>query len=91
MFASNSSHLVVLAGCDKRRKMAVVHYKFKNSVNYDSITFDGLSISLRDLKTSILKKKKMRAEDTDLQVINAQTGEGIEFCLKFQAIFPWLL
>jgi hypothetical protein len=56
--------------------MAVVHYKFKNSVEYDSLTFDGLSISLKDLKLGIMKKKKMRAEDNDLQVVNAQTGEG---------------
>ena len=56
--------------------MAVVHYKFKNSVEYDSLTFDGLSISLKDLKVGIMKKKKMRAEDNDLQVVNAQTGEG---------------
>lgn len=56
--------------------MAVVHYKFKNSMEYDSLKFDGLAISLRDLKHGILHKKKMKAEDTDLQVVNAQTGEG---------------
>ncbi|XP_052817872.1 E3 ubiquitin-protein ligase RBBP6-like [Mya arenaria] len=55
--------------------MAVVHYKFKNSVEYDSVTFDGLAISLRDLKQSIMRKKNMRPEDIDLQVINAQNGE----------------
>jgi len=56
--------------------MAVVHYKFKNSMEYDSLKFDGLNISLRDLKHGILHKKKMKSEDTDLQVVNAQTREG---------------
>ncbi|WAQ95660.1 RBBP6-like protein [Mya arenaria] len=46
-----------------------------NSVEYDSVTFDGLAISLRDLKQSIMRKKNMRPEDIDLQVINAQNGE----------------
>jgi len=60
--------------------MAVVHYKFKNSrVGYDSITFDGLAISLRDLKQDILRKKSLKADEVDLQVENAQTGEGTRF------------
>lgn len=65
--------------------MAIVHYKFKNSVEHDSLKFDGLAISLRDLKQGILHKKKMKAEDTDLQVVNAQTGEG-----KFKNIYKLL-
>ena len=45
-------------------------------MEYDSLKFDGLNISLRDLKHGILHKKKMKSEDTDLQVVNAQTREG---------------
>ena len=56
--------------------MSVVHYKFKNSLEYDSVTFDGLAISLADLKKAVMFKKRMRAGDTDLQVINAQSNEG---------------
>ena len=56
--------------------MSVVHYKFKNSLEYDSVTFDGLAISLADLKKAIMFKKRMRPGDTDLQVVNAQSHEG---------------
>lgn len=55
--------------------MSVVHFKFKNSLEYDSVTFDGLAISLSDLKKAVMFKKRMRPSDTDLQVINAQTFE----------------
>ena len=56
--------------------MSVVHYKFKNSLDYDSVTFDGLAISLADLKKAVMFKKRMKTADSDLQVINAQTNEG---------------
>ena len=56
--------------------MSVVHYKFKNSLEYDSVTFDGLAISLADLKKAVMFKKRMKTADSDLQVINAQTNEG---------------
>ncbi|KAL3876932.1 hypothetical protein ACJMK2_034712 [Sinanodonta woodiana] len=55
--------------------MSVIHFKFKNSLDYDSITFDGLHLSLKDLKKFILQKKRLKSEDVDLQVINAQTRE----------------
>ena len=79
--------------------MAVVHYKFKSSLDYDSLTFDGVHISLADLKKSILQQKKLgRAGDFDLQVTNAQTKHGklahlvLEFgllksCLYFICIY----
>ena len=62
--------------------MSVVHFKFKNSLEYDSVTFDGLAISLSDLKKAVMFKKRMRPSDTDLQVINAQTFEGRLITLK---------
>lgn len=56
-----------------------VHYKFKSSLEYDTVTFDGLHISVGDLKKSILQQKKIgRSADFDLQVTNAQTKEVYE-------------
>lgn len=54
-----------------------VHYKFKSSLDFDTVTFDGLHISVADLKKSILQLKKIgKAADFDLQITNAQTKEG---------------
>lgn len=54
-----------------------VHYKFKSSLDYDTISFDGLHISVADLKKEIIQKKKLgKTQDFDLQITNAQTKEG---------------
>lgn len=53
-----------------------VHYKFKSALEYDTVTFDGLHISVKDLKKAILHQKKIgKTSDFDLQVTNAQTKE----------------
>lgn len=57
--------------------MSSIHYKFKSSLDYDTITFDGLSISLGDLKKAIMHQKRMgKSADYDLQITNAQTKKG---------------
>ena len=59
--------------------MSCIHYKFKSSKDYDTLTFDGLHISLADLKKAIMQHKKLvktGAIDFDLQIVNAQTREG---------------
>ena len=54
-----------------------IHYKFKSAIDYDTITFDGLHISVSDLKKSIVYQKKLgKATDFDLMITNAQTNEG---------------
>lgn len=56
-----------------------VHYKFKSAISYDTITFDGLHISVKDLKKAILHQKQIgKNTDFDLQVTNAQTNEGMD-------------
>ncbi|XP_027053177.1 E3 ubiquitin-protein ligase RBBP6-like isoform X2 [Pocillopora damicornis] len=56
--------------------MSCIHYKFRSALEYDTITFDGLSISLADLKQSIITQKKFgKNSDFDLEVTNAQTKE----------------
>lgn len=73
-----------------------VHYKFKSTLDYDTITFDGLHISVADLKKAILQQKRLsKITDFDLQIINAQTKEGKllwwpvsrTFLVKFCAYF----
>ena len=50
-----------------------VHYKFKNTKDYDAIKFDGVYISTSELKTIIVQKKKM--SHSELQVTNEETGQ----------------
>ena len=57
--------------------MACVHYKFKSSLDYDTATFDGMHISLGDLKKAIIAQKRLgKNNDFEIQVTNAQTKEG---------------
>ena len=54
-----------------------VHYKFKSALDFDTITFDGLHISVNDLKKAITHQKRLgKTSDFDLQITNAQTKEG---------------
>jgi len=55
-----------------------VHYKFKSTLNFDTITFDGLHISVGDLKREIVQQKRLgKIIDFDLQITNAQSKEGL--------------
>ena len=54
-----------------------VYYKFKSNLDCDKVTFDGLHISVGELKKNILQQKKIgKSNDFDLQITNAQTKEG---------------
>ncbi|XP_033887472.1 E3 ubiquitin-protein ligase RBBP6-like isoform X3 [Acipenser ruthenus] len=55
--------------------MSCVHYKFSSKLNYDTVTFDGLNITLCDLKKQIMGRERLKAVDCDLQITNAQTKE----------------
>ncbi|ORX53377.1 DWNN-domain-containing protein [Piromyces finnis] len=56
--------------------MSVIYYKFKSAKDYDTVTFDGISLSVFDLKHEIMISKKLgKGTDFDLSVYNAQTGE----------------
>ncbi|XP_075345901.1 E3 ubiquitin-protein ligase RBBP6-like [Mycteria americana] len=54
--------------------MSCVHYKFSSKLNYDTVTFNGLNISLCDLKRQIMSEK-LKVANCDLQITNAQTKE----------------
>jgi E3 ubiquitin-protein ligase RBBP6 len=55
-----------------------VHYKFKSGKEKHTVIFDGLHISVADLKKAIMQQRKIgKSADLDLQTSNPQTGEGI--------------
>ncbi|XP_076818178.1 uncharacterized protein LOC143463545 [Clavelina lepadiformis] len=53
--------------------MSAIHYKFSSSNEYKNITFDGLNVSLLDLKKAIMEKQKLKSTELDLHITNAQT------------------
>ena len=54
-----------------------VYYKFKSALSFDTVIFDGVHISLQDLKKAIVKKVHSGKKPLfDLQITNAQTKEG---------------
>lgn len=54
-----------------------VHYKFKNSSDYNTVTFDGVHISVGDLKRAIVQQKKVgKSPDCDLQITDAESKKG---------------
>ncbi|XP_054693190.1 E3 ubiquitin-protein ligase RBBP6-like [Grus americana] len=55
--------------------MSCVHYKFSSKLNYDTVTFNGFHICLRDLKRQIFIREKLKPANCDLQITNAQTKE----------------
>jgi hypothetical protein len=56
---------------------STVHYKFKSQKDYDSVNFDGMFISVGDLKSAIVDKKGLgRDQACELLLTNAQTDEG---------------
>ncbi|KAK3765647.1 hypothetical protein RRG08_063684 [Elysia crispata] len=55
--------------------MSCIHYKFKSSLDYNSVTFDGLHLSLSDLKKAISHQKRLKPGEFDLEITNAQTGD----------------
>jgi len=61
--------------------MSSVHYKFKSNNEFKTLTFDGVNISVADLRKEIVLKSKMGKllDDFHLQITNPQTGEGTAF------------
>jgi hypothetical protein len=51
----------------------LAYFKFKSALTYDSVAFDGVFITVAELKRSIKEKKGLKDE---LALINAHTNEG---------------
>jgi E3 ubiquitin-protein ligase RBBP6 len=58
--------------------MSCIHYKFRAALEYKTLTFDGLHISVADLKREICEKENIKAESFDLILINAQTKRSYQ-------------
>ena len=57
--------------------MSSIYYKFRSSLDYDTITFDGQNISLSELRDAIMGQKKIKkSTEYALEITNAQTKEG---------------
>ena len=55
---------------------STVHYKFKSQKDYDAVVFDGMFISVGDLKSRIVDKKGLgRDQACELLLTNAQNDE----------------
>lgn len=55
--------------------MAHIHYKFSSRLSYDTVLFHGPHITLRDLKTQIMGREKLRAGHCELQITNSQSKQ----------------
>uniref|UniRef100_A0A1I7YP44 DWNN domain-containing protein n=1 Tax=Steinernema glaseri TaxID=37863 RepID=A0A1I7YP44_9BILA len=53
--------------------MSSVHYKFRSSLESKTHTFDGLHISVAELKKAIYSKEGLREESFELVLSNAHT------------------
>uniref|UniRef100_A0A1I8C197 DWNN domain-containing protein n=1 Tax=Meloidogyne hapla TaxID=6305 RepID=A0A1I8C197_MELHA len=53
--------------------MSSVHYKFKATFEYKTLTFAGLHIGVDELKKAICDKENIRTESFDLLITNAHT------------------
>uniref|UniRef100_A0A8C5DQA7 DWNN domain-containing protein n=1 Tax=Gouania willdenowi TaxID=441366 RepID=A0A8C5DQA7_GOUWI len=55
--------------------MSFIHYKFSSKLEYKTVTFSGLHITLTELKTQIMTKERLKSRHCDLQITDAQTLE----------------
>jgi E3 ubiquitin-protein ligase RBBP6 len=53
--------------------MSSIHYKFKSTLEYKTLTFNGLNISIEELKRLVSEKENIRTESFDLNISNAHT------------------
>jgi E3 ubiquitin-protein ligase RBBP6 len=69
--------------------MSCIHYKLITNLNYEKLTFDGVNLSVYELKKQILEKKFKRNSSSnkhfeiDLEVTNADTQESKFSCFLF--------
>jgi len=55
-----------------------IHYKFKSQKSYDTVTFDGVYISVENLKQLIAEKKGLDKEGTaELLLTNVTDGKDV--------------
>jgi protein MPE1 len=56
-----------------------VYYRFKSQKEFQRIIFEGIGISVWDLKREIIQESKMgKGTDFDFAIYNADTDEGMQ-------------
>jgi hypothetical protein len=68
-------------------EMSFIHYKFRAAKAHDSLVVDGMGMSTFDLKREVVRQKKLKGEDFDLVLTNAESGEGKGLLLQAKPIF----
>ncbi|KAI9220518.1 DWNN domain-containing protein [Blastocladiella britannica] len=58
--------------------MSYIHFKFKSAKMHDSLVCDGLGMSAFDLKREIVRAKKFKGDDFDLELYDAATGAPLK-------------
>ncbi len=57
--------------------MSCVRFKFKSSLEYEKLTFDGLQLSVGELRKKIMTQKKLgMSDDFTLQIMDAQSKKS---------------
>ena len=64
--------------------MSYIHFKSVCNQNFDKVTFDGVNLTLCQLKKLIFEKAKYNKNlNYDLEISNANTNESNLMGLKF--------
>ena len=59
--------------------MSCIRYKFKSSLDYDTVMFNGLQLSVAELREKIMDSKKLGLGDCfTLEIMDAHTKKGAE-------------
>lgn len=58
--------------------MSCIHFKFSNTVDEEKVKFDGLHISVAELREAIIKQKSLKANMHSLKIIDSQSKKGTE-------------
>lgn len=60
--------------------MSYIHFKSAFGREFDKITFDGVSLSVGEIKKMIAEKCKLSKQlDFDLEITNAETSQGKKY------------
>ena len=63
--------------------MSCIRFKFKSNLEYEKMTFDGMGLSLGELRGAIMKQKNIGQSNAfTLQVVDAQTNIGLVVCIN---------
>ena len=72
--------------------MSCIRFRFKTSLEFEQIRFDGLQISVADLREKImLQKKQGTSNQFTLEIMDAQTKKGVSRSKNAVALHPFVI